>query len=114
MLADHFEDFVLLEPTRQEDGMGGAAESWTDSMRFRGGITAVPGSETSVAGLSALRTSPALLHDWDVTLIQGDRIRRLRDGAEYRVTGQSDDMRTPVIASFAFCQVPVERLVTAP
>ena len=55
-----------------------------------------------------------LLHDWEVTLMQGDRVRRARDGAVYRVTGLSGDMRAPDLSGLAFAQVPVERLVTAP
>lgn len=114
MLQDYFEDFILLERTQTPDGLGGTEEAWTDSTAFRGGITHVVGKETAPAGLLALKTLPMLLHEWDVTLVQGDCVRRVRDGAEFRVVGQSSDMRTPVLSGLAFCQVPVERLVIAP
>lgn len=114
MLQDHFEDFILLECTQADNGLGGADVSYTEGFAFRGGVTQVIGKEVDPCGLLALKTVPMLLHEWDVTLRQGDRIRRLRDGAEFRVVGNSGDMRTPPMVGFAFCQVPVERLVTAP
>ena len=114
MLEDYFEDFILLTRTQTPDSLGGTETQWADGPAFRGGVTQVVGRETSVGGLSALCTVPMLLHDWEVTLAQGDRVRRARDGAVYRVTGLSGDMRTPGLSGMAFAQVPVERLVTAP
>lgn len=114
MLQDYFENFVLLERTQTPDDLGGIREAWSDGVTFRGGITHVVGKETFPAGLLALKTLPMLLHEWDVTLVQDDRVRRVRDGAEFRVIGQSSDMRTPMLSGLAFGQVPVERLVNAP
>lgn len=114
MLQDYFEDFILLERSRTADDLGGTDTTWTEGVVFRGGVTQVMGKEVDPAGLLALKTVPMLLHEWDVTLLQDDRIRRVSDGAEFRIIGQSSDMRTPAISGLAFCQVPVERLVTAP
>jgi len=114
MLRDYFEDFILLERSQSPDELGGTDVSWKDGIRFRGGVTQVVGKEIDPCGLLALKTSPMLLHEWDVTLQQDDRIRRLSDGAEFRVTGNSSDMRTPPMAGTVYCQVPVERLVAAP
>lgn len=114
MLQDYFEDFILLERTQTADDLGGTDTVWTEGITFRGGVTQVVGKEVDPAGLLALKTVPMLLHEWDVTLVQDDHIRRISDGAEFRITGQSGDMRTPAISGMAFCQVPVERLVIAP
>lgn len=114
MLQDYFEDFILLERTQAADELGGTSAAWTEGVTFRGGVTQVVGKEVDPSGLLALKTTPMLLHEWDVTLVQDDRLRRVSDGAEFRIIGQSSDMRTPAISGMAFCQVPVERLVTAP
>lgn len=114
MLQDYFEDFILLERTQADDGLGGTDESWREGITFRGGMTQVVGKEIDPSGLMALKTTPMLLHEWDVTLVQGDRIRRVSDGAEFHIAGNSSDMRTPPISAMTYCQVPVERLVTAP
>jgi len=114
MLQDYFEDFILLERSQADDGLGGFSSGWTEGVTFRGGVTQVVGREVDPTGLLALKTMPMLLHEWDVTLVLDDRVRRLSDGAVFRVTGQSGDMRTPAISGMAYCQVPVERVVTAP
>lgn len=114
MLTDYFEPFALLERTQTPDSLGGTTAKWRDSLIFEGGVTFVPGAETTVAGLRALRTVPVLAHDFDVTLRQDDVVRRLSDGAVFRVAGHSADMRTPACADLRFAQVPVERLVTTP
>ena len=114
MLSDYFEPFALMEREQTPDGLGGTEAVWHDSLIFEGGVTFVPGGETDIAGLRALRTIPVLAHEFDVTLRQGDVVRRVSDGAVYRVAGQSSDMRTPAFADLRFAQVPVERLVTAP
>ena len=87
MLEDYFEDFILLTRTQTPDGLGGTDTQWADGPAFRGGVTQVVGRETAIGGLSTLCTVPMLLHDWEVTLMQGDRVRRSRDGAVYRVFG---------------------------
>lgn len=114
MLSDFLEPFTLLECERVPDGLGGVTETWRDAADFQGGVTWAPGREIDLTELPALRTTPVLVHEYDVTLRQGDVVRRTSDGARYRVTGHSADMRTPVSADLRFAQVPVERLVTAP
>ena len=114
MLTDYFEPFALLERTQAPDGLGGTTAKWRDSLVFEGGVTFVPGAETTVAGLNALLTIPVLAQDYDVTLRQDDLVRRLSDGAVFRVAGCSADMVTPACADLRFAQVPVEKVVLAP
>ncbi len=114
MLGDYMEDFILLERTDTPDETGGIASVYEESMAFRGGVTAVMASEIDIAQRPARRLTPVLVHEWGVTLRQGDVVRRVSDGRCYRVTGHSSDMRTPLCAGFAFAQVPVEGLVSAP
>lgn len=114
MLTDFFEPFTLLQRSQSPDGQGGTSEAWRDFASFSGAITHVPGNEVNIAGLQALRTVPVLVHEFDLTLRQGDRVQRNADGATFRVAGCSNDMRTPPPATLQYAQVPVERLVTAP
>lgn len=114
MLSDYMEPFILLEPTDTPAPDGGLCRTWGEALIFQGGLTAVMAVETDLADQQARRLSPVLLHEWGVTLRQGDLVQRQADGAFFRVAGHSSDMRTPLKAGFAFAQVPVERLVTAP
>ncbi|MBQ7850200.1 MAG: hypothetical protein IJ343_10790 [Clostridia bacterium] len=111
MITDHFERFTLLERCAVPDGLGGEAISWRPVLIMRGALTHECGTEISVGGRATLRSTPVLLHEFDVTLRPGDCVRRERDGAMWRVTGSSADMRTPAYAGLQFAQVPVEGLV---
>ena len=114
MLDDYMEECLLLECTRQPDGLGGFRTAYQESMAFRGGVTSVMTREATVAQAPAEAVTPVLVHEWGVTLCLGDIVRRVSDGCCYRVTGRSSDMRTPDIAGLAYAQVPVERLVNGP
>ena len=111
MLNDYFEPFVLLERSAAADGLGSAEESWQTAVDFRGALTQTCGEEIAIGGRATVRQQPVLLHETDVTLLSGDRIRRVRDGAVFLVRGSSDMMRPPAFSGLQFAQVPVERLV---
>lgn len=111
MLTDHFERFTLLERRAVPDGLGSTEEAWQSVTLFQGALTHDCGETISVGGRAALRMTPVLLHEFDVTLQMGDCVRRERDGSLWRVAGRSDDMRTPAFSGLSFAQVPVERLV---
>ena len=111
MLTDYFEPFMLLERSAEPDGLGGETVTWKPVTDFKGAVTHTCGEENSVGGRAALRQTPMLLHETDVTLAQGDYVRRERDGAIYRVCGGSDGMRTPAFSGLQFAQAAVERLV---
>lgn len=111
MLTDYFGPFMLLERCADADGLGGEDVTWQPVTDFRGALSHTCGEEIAVGGRAVLREQPVLLHDTDVTLLPGDCVRRERDGAVYRVTGQSGGMRTPAFSGLQFAQAPVERLV---
>lgn len=109
MIDQFFEPFTLLTPACIQDGLGGTATELTPFVAFRGALTQIAAQEQDTAGRMSLRSRPVLLHDFDVTLRMGDRVRREKDGAIYRVAGRPEDMRTPAFSSLRFAQVPVER-----
>lgn len=113
MLIDYLEPFCRIRKASRPNDLGGYVEHWEECETFQGGVTFVPGGEVDVAGLRALRTVPMLVHEGDVSLWQDEYVRRISDGAIYRVTGNSDDMHTPACATMQFAQVPVEKVVAA-
>lgn len=114
MLSDFLEPFVRLVRQDTADGVGGVACAWTEGERFQAGVTAAAGTMNAPGELPTLRTTAMLVHQPGMVLTPDERIRRLRDGATFRVIGHSADMETPPCATVRFAQVPVERLVTAP
>lgn len=107
----YMEPFVLLVRLSQDDGMGGAMLQWEDGAAFLGGISHAMAKETEAGGLRAAMVQTVLLHEEGVLLTPGCRVRRVADGAVYRVLGSSEDMRAPRGSMLKICQVPVERLV---
>lgn len=111
MISDYYEDFVLLGRVEKSDGMGGVTAAWSEDTGFRGGLTSVSGVEIIPGGVSMVKETPVLCHESGVSLHLNDCVKRVRDGARYRVVSDSDEMRTPARAGFSFAQVKVERLV---
>ena len=111
MIEKWFEAFTLLEKHTVPDGCGGETTQYTPDVPFLGALTLVTGEEFSMAGQPVLKEDPVLLHELEVTLVRGDRVRRDKDGAIYRVGGASGSMCAPAWSGLQFAQVPVERLV---
>ena len=111
MIEKWFETFTLLEKSTSADGAGGVQYEYAPSLTFQGALTLTPGKEQSAAGQFVLLEKPVLLHEFDLTLAPGDYVRREKDGAVYRVTDRSDNMRAPAYSGLRFCQVNVERTV---
>ncbi len=111
MIEKWFEAFTLLERLSTPDAAGGEIVAFSDVTGFRGALTLSAGSEISAAGQALLREDPVLLHEFDVTLTVGDYVRREKDQAIFRVSGRSDNLRSPAFSGLRFAQVPVERVV---
>lgn len=111
MIEKWFEAFTLLKEESSSDNHGGATTLYTPDIPFQGALTLVAGEEIPAGGRAVLQEQPVLLHELDVTLVPGDRVRREKDGAVYQVGGRSDGMRAPTWSGLQFAQVPVERVV---
>lgn len=111
MIERWFEDFTLLLDESFPDGFGAQQTYLTPGTDFRGTLTFTADAQVQAAGQKLLVETPVLLHEFDVTLSPGDRFRRKKDGAVYRVCGRSENLRSPAFSGLRFAQVPVERVV---
>lgn len=111
MIERWFEAFTLLKEQPASDNHGGMTSLYTPDIPFRGALTTVAGDEIAMGGRPVLQEQPVLLHELDVTLMPGDRVRREKDGSLYRVGSYSGGMRAPAWSGLQFAQVPVERVV---
>lgn len=109
MIEKWFEAFTLLKATPVADGLGAAPPALTEDIPFLGALTYAVEQVLTAGERPVLADAPVLLHEYDVTLAPGDRVRREKDGAVYRVTGQG--MRAPAWSGLRFGQAQVERLV---
>ena len=111
MIEKWFEPFMLLEKNTQPDGYGGERITFTDDAPFSGVLTWTRDTPITAAQRLALEESPALLHEYDLTLEPGDHVRRETDGAVYKVVSHSGSLRAPAFSGLRFCQAAVERVV---
>lgn len=111
MIEHWFEAFTLLEKKAVDDGLGGTTASFAPILGFQGVLSMTTAEPTAMAEQPILAEAMVLLHEFDITLAPGDHVRREKDGAVYRVTDRSGNMRAPAFSGLRFAQVPVERLV---
>ncbi len=109
MIEKWFEAFTLLAQTPADDGLGACPPVLTEDTAFCGALTFTAAEEITAGCQPILEDKPTLLYDPDVTLTLGDRVRREKDGAIYRVCGGS--MGAPRYSGLRFAQAKVERLV---
>lgn len=103
-------DFARLEPgERIPDGQGGYAVQWREAGRLRAALTA----KRSAQGVSAEKRTVSEVYnvttDVGAHLTSGDVLRRLSDGATFRVTSNYTYTSPPKCAGFSFERVTAER-----
>ena len=112
MIEKWFEPFILVERVSSPDGMGGECVTWQELLSFQGVMTFTPEDEITAAGQRMAAAQTVLLHEFDITLSPGDHVRRVKDGALFRIAGRADSMRAPAFSGLHFAQVTAERVVT--
>lgn len=111
MIEKWFEAFTLLEKESSPDGLGGENVTFTPGIGFQGVLSRMSCAERDAAGRFLLEEDPVLLHEFDITLVPGDHVRRDRTGDVYRVAGSSDSQRAPAFSGLRFAQVSVKKVV---
>lgn len=111
MIADYWEDFLLLRREDIPDGTGGAAQTWTEDSFFRGGLARCTTVSVRAGDVPMAQVQRWLTHEPGVHLLPEDRVKRVQDGALWRVLGDSWENKTPARCTQPFAQVKVERLV---
>lgn len=109
-LIDEFKTkCTLLEKRRVPDGEGGWAVSWVDGMSFYAAIVHDTTIQARVAEKEGMSSTFTVTTDTNMGLDFHDVFRRESDGDVFRVTSDSQDVKTPDRASFQFAQVTAEK-----
>lgn len=111
MLTDFFEAFKYRTLTQTASPLGGKIDTWTDGATFQAGVSLNNSREAQIAYRNGLATQYTIVVPNGVTLRQNDRIKRVADGVEYRITSNSADMHTPAPAALQYAQVTAEVIV---
>lgn len=111
MLTDFFEAFKRRTLTQTDSPLGGKIYTWTDGASFQAGISTNNSREAQIAYRNGLATQYTIVIPHGVTLRQNDRVKRVADGVEFRITSNSADMHTPACAALQYAQVTAEVIV---
>ena len=110
-LTDFFEAFKRRTLTQTDSPLGGKIDTWTDGASFQAGISTNNSREAQIAYRNGLATQYTIVAPTTVTLHQNDRVKRVADGVEFRITSNSTDMHTPACAALQYAQVTAEVIV---
>lgn len=100
---------TILEKKRVPDGEGGWVVSWVDGMEFDAAIVLDTTTTARVAEREGMTSIYTITTEKNMGLDFHDVFRRNSDGDVFRVTSDSQDVRTPDRASFQFAQVTAEK-----
>lgn len=108
MLSDFFIDFNLQSRTPVSDGFGGVEWTYADAVPFKAGISTNSSNEAQIAYKNGLKTIYTIVCRKNLTLQQGDIVKRVMDNKLFRITSNSSDMETPSVAKESYWQVTAE------
>lgn len=109
MILQSFQDqFTRLSISSVSDGIGGTTLTIQTGVSFIGFLGINNKTEKAEAGKTETETAYILLCPRDISLVNGDILRRKSDGAEFRVFTDSE-RKTPKCSSMNFSAVDVKR-----
>lgn len=108
LIDEMMEPFCVMQKDATPDGAGGNTAVWTEGAPFDAAVTTRQSVVQRIGDKPTLYTTLSLYAPRDIGLKTHDVIKRLSDGATFRLKGNSNNMRTPESASFSFSVTEVE------
>ena len=108
LLENAFEDFTIINKVVTADGYGGTVTQWVDGATIRGAIVYDGSTQMKVAMAAGVKAAYTFTVKKSVSLDFHDVIRRESDSKVFRLTTNSDDMKTPETAMLNMRQYSAE------
>lgn len=108
LLESRMEDVVKLDETTAPDGFGGFVHTWTPGAAFKAAILRTSSTEAQIAYQSGVKAMYTIYTKQIAKLRRNDRIRRVSNGRELRVTTDAEEDGTPGISTFDLYRVYAE------
>ena len=99
LLDEAMESFMLMNKIRVPDGYGGTTTQWADAAEITGAIVYNSGAQVQIAQSMGAMGAYTLTVRKNVELDYHDVLRRVSDGKIFRITSNSDDLKTPPSAT---------------
>lgn len=108
LLDNAFENFTVINKVTTADGYGGTTTQWVDGATIQGAIVYDGSTQMKVAMAAGVKAAYTFTVRKSVALDYHDVIRRESDGKIFRLTTNSDDMKTPETAALNMRQYSAE------
>ena len=109
-LSDFLKPFAMQNWISEPDGLGGIIWHWEDGAPFDGGLVLDSSTEMKIAHQNGTRNVYTLTTYATVQFEPGDMVKRLSDGALFRITSHSPDKIAPATAGIQTAEVTCERV----
>lgn len=95
LLDEAFEDFIIMNKVTESDGLGGTTTTWQEGAVIRGAVVYNSSVQNQIALQMGSATAYTFTFRKNVLLDYHDVLKRVSDSKIFRITSDSDDMRTP-------------------
>ena len=103
------DDCVMMDKVSTPDGIGGFTRSWTEGAPLKASIEKQSANQITVAEQDDYGVRYLVTTNRNTLLDFHDVIKRVEDGAIFRIVVPSADKKTPQVATFSFAQAEAER-----
>lgn len=111
-MEDFFVPMCVMDWRSKPDGLGSFVWEWEDGAPFDGGIVLNSSTEMRIAQQDGHKGIYTLTTAIRMPFELGDVVKRISDGALFKVTSDPADEKTPLIAGITGMQVTMERVTT--
>lgn len=99
LLYDLMEPVILMDKKRVSDGAGGFVVAWVEGAEIDAAVIYNGSMQTKIAEAEGSKDTYKVAVHKSNALDNHDVIKRVSDGKTFRLTTDSDDMKTPDISS---------------
>lgn len=108
LLEEAYENFILMNKVSMPDGYGGIITEWVDGPTIQGALVMESSNTAMIAQAMGVTSVYKLTVRKDIALDFHDVIKRGKDGKVFRITNDSDDIKTPASAGLNMRQYSAE------
>lgn len=102
-------DCCIVEKVRQSDGAGGFITTWQDGATIKAAITYNSSMESRIAERQGVTSTYNVTTYQSCQLDYHDVIKRLSDGAIFRITSNAQDKLSPAVSTLDIARATAER-----
>lgn len=108
LLEQAYEDYIILNKVKTDDGYGGYVTTWSEGATISGAMVIDTSMQARTAEAQGVKSVYTFTTKKNVVLEFHDVLKRKRDSKIFRVTSDGEDKFTPNTAGLNMRQVTAE------